>query len=116
MVASELPYLIIGSSGLHEIKITIIMTKFTFNTIGLFTSDNKKMVDFYRDIMGFTTDWNGEEPNVMMRHKDMWLIMFPRKAFEQMTDQEYSYPTGLNGTVELAPFPQEGHYLFFAKN
>lgn len=52
------------------------MTKFTFNTIGLFTSDNKKMVDFYRDIMGFTTDWNGEEPNVMMRHKDMWLIMF----------------------------------------
>ncbi|MDE7386592.1 MAG: VOC family protein [Muribaculaceae bacterium] len=78
------------------------MTKFTFNTIGLFTSDNKKMVEFYRDIMGFTTDWNGEEPNVMMRHGDMWLIMFPRKAFEQMTEQEYTYPKGLNGTVELA--------------
>lgn len=78
------------------------MTNFTFNTIGLFTSDNEKMVEFYRDIMGFTTDWNGEEPNVMMRHGDMWLIMFPRKAFEQMTGQEYTYPKGLNGTVELA--------------
>lgn len=77
-------------------------TKFNFNTIGLFTTDNKKMVDFYRDVMGFTTDWNGEEPNVMMRHGDMWLIMFPRVAFEQMTNQEYDYPKGLNGTVELA--------------
>lgn len=60
------------------------------------------MVEFYRDIMGFTTDWNGNEPNVMMRHGDMCLIMFPRKVFEQMTNQEYTYPKGLNGTVELA--------------
>lgn len=78
------------------------MKKFTFNTIGLFTSDNKKMVEFYRDIMGFTTDWNGEDPNVMMKHGDMWLIMFPRTAFEYMTNQEYGYPKGLNGTIELA--------------
>lgn len=77
-------------------------TKFNFNTIGLFTTDNKKMVEFYRDIMGFTTDWDGEEPNVMMRQGNMWLIMFPRTAFEQMTRQAYGYPQGLNGTVELA--------------
>ncbi|MDE6807399.1 MAG: hypothetical protein K2I98_02940, partial [Prevotella sp.] len=76
--------------------------KFNFNTIGLFTTDNKKMVEFYRDIMGFSTDWNGEEPNVMMRHGNMWLIMFPRTAFEQMTGQAYGYPQGLNGTVALA--------------
>lgn len=76
--------------------------KFNFNTIGLFTTDNKSMVAFYRDVMGFTTDWNGEDPNVMMRLGDMWLIMFPRTAFENMTNQEYSYPKGLNGTVELA--------------
>lgn len=77
-------------------------TKFTFNTIGLFTTDNKRMVEFYRDIMRFTTDWNGEDPNVMMRHGDMYLIMFPRDAFEKMTNQEYGYPQGLNGTIELA--------------
>lgn len=77
-------------------------TKFSFNTIGLFTTDNKSMVEFYRDIMGFSTDWNGEGPNVMMRLGDMYLIMFPRDAFEAMTNREYGYPKGLNGTVELA--------------
>ena len=76
--------------------------KFTFNTIGLFTADNKKMVEFYRDVMGFTTDWNGEDANVMMRHGDMQLIMFPREMFELMTSQKYGYPTGLNGTLEMA--------------
>lgn len=77
-------------------------SKFNFNTVGLFTTDNKSMVAFYRDVMGFTTDWNGKDPNVMMRLGNMWLIMFPCTAFEQMTSREYTYPQGLNGTVELA--------------
>ncbi|WP_366145364.1 VOC family protein [Duncaniella sp.] len=76
--------------------------RFNFNTIGLFTTDNWKMVGFYRDIMGFETDWNGKDPNVMLRMGDMWLIFFPRSEFERMTGQEYGYPRGLNGTVELA--------------
>lgn len=76
--------------------------KFTFNTIGLFTTDNKRMVEFYRDVMGFTTDWNGEDANVMMRHGDMQLIMFPREMFELMTSQKYGYPDGMNGTLEMA--------------
>lgn len=78
------------------------MTKFTFNTIGLFTIDNKTMVEFYTDIMGFTTDWDGEARNVMMHHGEMTLMLYPRILFEKMTDQEFSYPKGLNGTVELA--------------
>ncbi len=77
-------------------------TKFTFNTIGLFTTDNKKMVEFYRDVMGFSTDWDGEDANVMMHHGDMQLLMFPREMFEIMTSQKYSYPNGLNGTLEMA--------------
>lgn len=76
--------------------------KFTFNTIGLFTTDNKTMVDFYRDIMGFTTDWDGEDQNVMMHLGDMTLMLFPRVLFEQMTNRQYSYPNGLNGTLEMA--------------
>lgn len=78
------------------------MTKFTFNTIGLFSIDNKTMVEFYTDIMGFTTDWDGEARNVMMHHGEMTLMLYPRILFEKMTDQEFSYPKGLNGTVELA--------------
>lgn len=77
-------------------------TRFNFNTIGLFTTDNTKMVEFYRDVMGFETDWDGQEPNVMMHLGNMQLIMFPRPIFEQMTDRKYSYPSGLNGTMELA--------------
>lgn len=77
-------------------------TVFDFNTIGLFTIDNKRMVEFYRDVMGFETDWNGEDWNVEMHHGAMRLIMFPRSGFEQMTGRKYSYPEGLNGTLELA--------------
>ncbi|WP_304685798.1 hypothetical protein [Muribaculum intestinale] len=56
-------------------------TKFNFNTAGLFTTDNTRMVAFYRDIMGFETDWNGEGPDVRMQLGNMWIILFPRKVF-----------------------------------
>lgn len=78
------------------------MSKFIFNTIGLFTTDNQKMVAFYRDVMGFETDWNGVNHDVRMWLGDMQLIMFPRSSFEIMTHQAYGYPKGLNGTIELA--------------
>ena len=64
---------------------------FYFNTIGLFTTDNAKMVAFYRDIFGFKTEWNGTDPNVEMTLGDSRIIMFPRDAFEQMTSQLYAY-------------------------
>lgn len=76
--------------------------KFTFNTIGLFTTDNARMVAFYRDIFGFSTAWNGTDPNVEMTLGDSRIIMFPRDAFEQMTSHQYAYPKGDNGTMEIS--------------
>ena len=76
--------------------------RFHFNTIGLFTTDNARMVTFYRDVFGFTTDWNGLEPNVEMHLGEMRLIMFPRTAFVEMISQKLSYPNGRNGTMELS--------------
>ena len=76
--------------------------RFTFNTVGLFTTDNAKMVAFYRDIFGFETEWNGIDPNVEMTLGTSRIILFPRDAFEQMTSHEYAYPNGVNGTVELS--------------
>ncbi|MDY3848406.1 MAG: VOC family protein [Prevotella sp.] len=76
--------------------------RFTFNTVGLFTTDNVKMVAFYRDIFGFHTEWNGSDPNVEMTLGGSRIIMFPRDAFEQMTSQQYAYPQGNNGTMELS--------------
>ena len=76
--------------------------RFKFNTVGLFTRDNRKTVDFYTKTFGFTTDWDGVQPNVEMTLDDMRIILFPREAFEQMVSQSFQYPDGLNGTMELA--------------
>ena len=40
--------------------------RFKFNTVGLFTNDNKATVDFYTKAFGFNTSWDGEQPNVEM--------------------------------------------------
>ena len=45
--------------------------RFIFNTVGLFTRDNKATVDFYTKTFGFTTDWDGIQPNVEMTLGDM---------------------------------------------
>lgn len=71
------------------------------NAIGLFVNDMGTMVSFYRDVMGMKTDWAGDA-NAELYSDDVRLIMFSRKNFEEMTSGSYTYPTGLNGTVELA--------------
>ncbi|MGM9819983.1 MAG: VOC family protein [Candidatus Onthomorpha sp.] len=76
--------------------------RFSFNTVGLFTTDNRKTVDFYTKVFGFTTTWDGVQPNVEMYLGKMRIILFPRSDFEQMTSQQYGYPEGYNGTMELA--------------
>lgn len=78
------------------------MNRFTFNTIGLFTTDNARMVNFYCDIFGFKTSWNGQEPNVEMTLEGMRIILFPREAIEEMTSQKFTYPSGVNGTMEIS--------------
>ena len=83
-------------------KETTSRPRFTFNTVGLFTHDNKATVDFYTRIFGFTSDWDGIQPNVEMTLGNMRIILFPRDAFEQMVSQKFDYPEGMNGTMELA--------------
>ena len=79
-----------------------MLSHFQFNTIGLFTTNNAKVVRFYCDIFGFQTDWNGEDPNVELFLDNMRIILFPRTAFEQMTSRRYAYPDGMNGTMEIS--------------
>ena len=73
-----------------------------FNTIGFFTDKQPQMVAFYRNIWGFKTTWNGNEPNVEMTYNGMRLIMFPRKEFEKMLSRRFDCPKGLNSTMELS--------------
>lgn len=76
--------------------------RFTFNTVGLFTNDNKATVKFYTKSFGFTTSWDGVQPNVEMFLGNNRIILFPRSAFEQMVSKKFQYPEGFNGTMELS--------------
>lgn len=68
---------------------------------GLFVTDMEKMVSFYRDVMGMDTDWDGS-PNAELSLGDTRLIMYGRSDFEKMVSRTFSYPGGMNGTMELA--------------
>lgn len=78
------------------------MSRFKFNTIALFTTDNQKVVDFYCDIFGFETSWNGIDVDVEMHLDDMRILLFPRESIEKMTRQKFTYPSGINGTMEIS--------------
>ncbi|MGM9824869.1 MAG: VOC family protein [Paludibacteraceae bacterium] len=79
-----------------------MLSRFQFNTIGLFTTDTALVVRFYCDIFGFRTNWNGIDPNVELFLDHMRIILFPRTAFEHMTSRRYAYPDGINGTMEIS--------------
>ncbi len=55
--------------------------RFTFNTIGLFTRDNRTTVDFYTRTSGFHCDWDGVQSNVEFFLGDIRIILFPREDF-----------------------------------
>ena len=74
---------------------------FTFNTVGLLTRDNRAAVDFYTKTFGFTTDWDGVQPDVHLRLGDRSIDLFPRDAFERLVSRKLDFPEGLNGAVML---------------
>ena len=73
-----------------------------FDLIGLFVSDLKMMVAFYRDVVGLEIDWNGEGPYAEFKHDGIRFAMFERKELPALLRQTPYYPQGLNGTFELA--------------
>ena len=84
------------------VKLYSPQPRFTFNTVGLFTNDNKATVEFYTKAFGFATSWDGVQPNVEMFFGNNRIILFPRSAFEQMVSKKFQYPEGFNGTMELS--------------
>ena len=70
--------------------------------VGLFVKDMATMVAFYRDVVGFALEWDGVDPSVIMEHDGLRFLLFGRNDFEELTMQKYTYPSGINGTFELA--------------
>ncbi len=76
--------------------------KIKFDMIGLFVSDLKRSVEFYRDVVGLEIDWTGERPYAEFKHEGIRFSMFERKMLPDLLKQEPTFPCGLNGTFELA--------------
>ena len=70
--------------------------------VGLFVKDMAAMVAFYRDVVGFPLKWDGVDPSVIIELDNYRFLLFGRHDFEELTQQKYSYPSGNNGTFELA--------------
>jgi lactoylglutathione lyase len=77
------------------------MSKVRIDAVGLFVKDIKTMVEFYRDAVGFETDWDGGA-FAEFRNDGVRFMMYPSKDFEQLVNKEFVYPKELNGTLELA--------------
>ena len=67
---------------------------------GLFVGDVEKMVLFYRDILGFESDWDGR-PYASFKVSDDGLFMFDRKLFAEAMNRPYEPPKGFNLTMEI---------------
>lgn len=70
--------------------------------IGIFVSDLTRMVAFYRDVLGFTTDYDGNGPFAEFQNDGVRFSMFQRDLLPALLGQTPTYPSGLNGTFELA--------------
>ena len=82
-------------------KLVSSQTLIDANTIGLFTANNRAVVDFYTKTFGFTTNWDGVQPKVVMKLGNSRIILFPRDAFEKVTSRKSNHPNGTNGPIQI---------------
>jgi len=69
----------------------------------LFVSDMDSMVQFYRDTLGFHTQWDGGDfAEFETGSGALSLFMYSRKAFVQAIGESYVPPKGINQTFEIA--------------
>jgi predicted enzyme related to lactoylglutathione lyase len=73
-----------------------------FDMIGLFVDDLGRMVAFYRDVLGVVIEWDGEGPYAEFEHEGIRFSMYERRQLPGLLGQTPTYPSGLNGTFELA--------------
>jgi len=76
--------------------------KIKFDMIGIFVNDLRKMVDFYKDVVGIEIDWDGVGPYAEFKHEGIRFTMYERKELPVLLGHKPSYPQGLNGTFELS--------------
>ena len=83
-------------------KLVSSQTLIDANTIGLFTTNRRAVVDFYTKTFGFTTNWDGVQQKVVMKLGNSRIILFPPDAFEKISSQISNYPNGTNETIVIS--------------
>jgi lactoylglutathione lyase len=73
-----------------------------FDMVGVFVGDLRAMVTFYRDTFGLEIDWDGNGPYAEFKHEGIRFSMYERVQLPDLLGQTPTYPTGINGTFELA--------------
>jgi len=76
--------------------------KVKFDMIGIFVEDLSRMVSFYKEVIGIEIDWDGNGPYAEFKHEGIRFAMYERKELPGLLGQEPSFPSGINGTFELA--------------
>ena len=72
------------------------------NMIGIFVGNIQKMVAFYRDVLGFEIDWDGNGPYAEFKQAGVRFSMYEQGQLPVLLGEVPTYPAGLNGTFELA--------------
>lgn len=69
----------------------------------LYAGDMDSMVQFYRDTLGFHTEWNGGDfAEFETASGELSLFMYSRRQFAQAIGETYVPPKGINQTFEIA--------------
>jgi lactoylglutathione lyase len=69
----------------------------------IYAGDMESMVRFYRDTLGFHTQWEGGDiAEFETASGALSLFMYSRKAFVQAIGESYVPPKGINQTFEIA--------------
>lgn len=69
----------------------------------IYAGDMNGMVRFYRDTLGFHTDWEGGDfAEFETGSGALSLFMYSRKAFAEAIRETYVPPKGINQTFEIA--------------
>lgn len=68
----------------------------------IFADNMPKMVEFYRDILGFETDWNGGTfAEFYTASGKLSLFMYSKEEFVKAIEEEYRPSHGINQTFEI---------------
>lgn len=71
--------------------------------VSLLVGDMENMVRFYRDTLGFQTQWNGGPfAEFETASGELSLFMYSREEFVKAIGEDYVLPKGINQTFEIA--------------